>query len=179
MVIDHCHLTGKIRGWACEGCNLNYKLPNFVPIVFHNGSNYDFKMHISEIYNEADNETTNDCRNRRRRHSSWNQRHRRRQRRRHVRARNDLILDEAEDSQEEEEEEEEEEQMNHTSSHFNGELFKLARCKGIFPYEFIQSLSDYNVTELPSIEFVKIMENSKFSMEMAHVSVILMSINNL
>ncbi|KAJ8979689.1 hypothetical protein NQ317_001090, partial [Molorchus minor] len=36
-VRDHCHLTGKVRSGAAHSiCNLNYKLPKFTPIVFHN-----------------------------------------------------------------------------------------------------------------------------------------------
>ena len=48
-VMDHDHLTGKIRGWACLTCNFAYQLPKFVPIVFHNGSHYDFKLLVREI----------------------------------------------------------------------------------------------------------------------------------
>jgi Recombination endonuclease VII len=29
---DHCHLTGKSRGAAHNGCNINYKIPKFVPV---------------------------------------------------------------------------------------------------------------------------------------------------
>lgn len=42
-VRDHCHLTGKFRGAAHNECNLRYRLPKFIPVVFHNLSNYDRK----------------------------------------------------------------------------------------------------------------------------------------
>ena len=35
-VRDHCHLTGMFRAVAHEICNLKYKVPNFVPVIFHN-----------------------------------------------------------------------------------------------------------------------------------------------
>ena len=37
-VRDHCHYTGKYRGAAHNICNLRYKIPKEIPIVFHNGS---------------------------------------------------------------------------------------------------------------------------------------------
>ena len=37
-VKDHCHYTGKYRGAAHNICNLRYKIPKEIPIVFHNGS---------------------------------------------------------------------------------------------------------------------------------------------
>lgn len=40
-VRDHCHVSGKYRGAACQGCNLNYKQPNFIPVIFHNLKNFD------------------------------------------------------------------------------------------------------------------------------------------
>ena len=40
-VKDHCHHKGKYRGAAHKICNLRYKIPKEIPIVFHNGSTYD------------------------------------------------------------------------------------------------------------------------------------------
>ncbi|KAG7299574.1 hypothetical protein JYU34_016555 [Plutella xylostella] len=48
-VRDHCHITGLYRGAAHSHCNLQFKLPNFVPIVFHNLSGYDCHLFIKEL----------------------------------------------------------------------------------------------------------------------------------
>jgi len=40
-VRDHCHLTGKFRGAAHNECNLQYRVPRFIPVFFHNVSRYD------------------------------------------------------------------------------------------------------------------------------------------
>ena len=48
-VRDHCHLTGKYRGAAHNQCNLNYKLPKFYPVIFHNLSGYDTHMFIKDV----------------------------------------------------------------------------------------------------------------------------------
>ena len=42
-VRDHCHYTGKYRGATHNICNLRYKVPKEIPIVFHNGSTYDYR----------------------------------------------------------------------------------------------------------------------------------------
>ena len=51
-VRDHCHYTGKYRGAAHNICNLSYKVPKEIPIVFHNGSTYDYHFMIKELVKE-------------------------------------------------------------------------------------------------------------------------------
>ena len=51
-VRDHCHCTGKRRGAAHNTCNLRYKIPKESPIVFHNGSIYDYHFIIKELVKE-------------------------------------------------------------------------------------------------------------------------------
>lgn len=48
-VRDHCHLTGKFRGAAHNVCNLNYQIPLFLPVLFHNLSKYDCHLFIKEL----------------------------------------------------------------------------------------------------------------------------------
>ena len=51
-VKDHCHYTGKYRGAAHDICNLKYKIPKEIPVVFHNGSTYDYHFIIRELAEE-------------------------------------------------------------------------------------------------------------------------------
>ena len=48
-VRDHCHYTGVYRGAAHFGCNLRYKIPNYIPVVFHNLAGYDTHLFIREL----------------------------------------------------------------------------------------------------------------------------------
>ena len=45
-VIDHCHYTGKYRGGTHTIFNLRFNVPNEIPIVFYNRSNYDYHFII-------------------------------------------------------------------------------------------------------------------------------------
>ena len=51
-VRDHCHYTRQYRGAAHSTCNLKYSVPKKIPIVFHNGSNYDYYFIIKELGEE-------------------------------------------------------------------------------------------------------------------------------
>ena len=53
-VRDHCHYTGKYRDAAHNVCNLKYKVPKEIPVVFHNGSTYDYHFIIKELAKEFD-----------------------------------------------------------------------------------------------------------------------------
>ncbi|KAG8237543.1 hypothetical protein J437_LFUL017210 [Ladona fulva] len=48
-VHDHCHVSGDFRGAAHATCNLNCKLPNFVPIFMHNLSGYDSHLIVPHL----------------------------------------------------------------------------------------------------------------------------------
>ena len=48
-VRDHCHYTGKYRGAAHSICNLCYKISKEIPVVFHNGSTYDYHFIIKQL----------------------------------------------------------------------------------------------------------------------------------
>ena len=51
-VRDHCHFTGKYRGAAHNTCNLRYNIPKNIPVIFHNGSTYDYHFIIKELASE-------------------------------------------------------------------------------------------------------------------------------
>ena len=53
-VRDHCHYTGKFREAALSICNLRYKTPKEIPVVFHNGSTYDYHFIIKQLVKESD-----------------------------------------------------------------------------------------------------------------------------
>ena len=48
-VRDHCHYTGRYRGPTHTKCNLQYKIPSYIPIAFHNLSGYDAHLFIKEL----------------------------------------------------------------------------------------------------------------------------------
>ena len=46
---DHSHFTGKFRGAAHSICNLHFKVPQEIPVKFHNDSKYDYHFIIKEL----------------------------------------------------------------------------------------------------------------------------------
>ena len=55
-VRDHCHYTGKFRAAAHSECNLRYKVPKEISVVFHNGSTYDYHFIIKQLAEESEGE---------------------------------------------------------------------------------------------------------------------------
>ena len=53
-VRDHCYYTGRYRGPTHMKCNLQYKIPSYIPIVFHNLSGYDTHLFIKELASITD-----------------------------------------------------------------------------------------------------------------------------
>jgi len=54
-VRDHDHKTGAYRGAACVKCNINYYTNRYLPVFFHNLSNYDSHFIIQKAYKLAMN----------------------------------------------------------------------------------------------------------------------------
>ena len=51
-VRDHCHYTGIYRAAAHSLCNLRYQEQRDIPVIIHNGSNYDFHLLIKDLAKE-------------------------------------------------------------------------------------------------------------------------------
>ena len=43
---------GKYRGAAHSSCNLRHEIPKEIPVVFHNGSTYDYHFIIKRLAKE-------------------------------------------------------------------------------------------------------------------------------
>ena len=48
-VRDHCHFTGEYRGAAHNECNLKFKKPLILPVIFHNLQGYDSHLFINNL----------------------------------------------------------------------------------------------------------------------------------
>ena len=48
-VRDHCHLSGKYRGAAHPTCNLKYQVPKNIPLMIHNSKGYDSHFIIKHL----------------------------------------------------------------------------------------------------------------------------------
>ena len=48
-VRDHCHITGQYRGSAHQDCNLNFRITDKIPVMFHNLRGYDSHFIMQEI----------------------------------------------------------------------------------------------------------------------------------
>lgn len=57
-VLNHDHLTGLVRGYAQNAYNLKFHLPSFIPIFFHNLSNYDAHLFLEELSKNGDSSIT-------------------------------------------------------------------------------------------------------------------------
>ena len=49
VVRDHCYYTEKYREAAHDICNLRYKIPKEILVVFHNGSTYDYHFILKDL----------------------------------------------------------------------------------------------------------------------------------
>ena len=59
-VRDHCHYTGRYRGAAHNSCNLKYRKPKSISVIFHNLSGYDSHLFIKKL-GSPDKKENIDC----------------------------------------------------------------------------------------------------------------------
>ena len=59
-VRDHCHYTGRYRGPAHNSCNLKFRKPKSISVVFHNLTGYDSHLFIKKLGSPDEKENI-DC----------------------------------------------------------------------------------------------------------------------
>ena len=158
-VRDHCHLTGAFRGAAHSICNLNFKIPTFIPVFFHNMTGFDSHLFIKELA-ENDAELDVIAQNKERYISftknilvKSNQDQTDNQKKVFLKMR---FLDSYRfmaSSLDELGINLKPEQCRGVKKYFLvEEEFQLIRQKGVFPYSYVDSFSKLNDTKLPSID---------------------------
>ena len=152
-VRDHDYLTGKFRGAAHSQCNLQYQLPKFGPVRFHNLSCYDSHLFIKQLGKSKGN--INCIPNNEERYRSFS---------------NKILPDDIEDTYKSRIEIRyigsfkfmassldslnknfSKEQFREMSKVFEEDTDLLIR-KGVYPYDYMDNFERFNELELPPIE---------------------------
>ena len=157
-VRDHCHYTGRYRGAAHNSCNLKYRKPNFTPVVFHNLSGYDGHLFIKNLGFTAGNI---DCiPNNDEKYISFtkntevgaymNKKGETKPKYHKIRfidsfkfmaaSLDSLVNNLPEDA------------LNNLKKYYTGDKLSLVKRKGVYPYEYMDSLERFKETKLPPKE---------------------------
>ena len=157
-VRDHCHFTGRYRGAAHNSCNLKYRKPNFTPVAFHNLSGYDSHLFIKHLGFTAGNI---DCiPNNEEKYISFtknievssytNAKGDTKPKYHKIRfidsfkfmaASLDSLVNNLPGTA-----------FNNLKRYYTGDKFNLVKRKGVYPYEYMDSLQRFNETKLPPKE---------------------------
>ncbi|XP_057294631.1 uncharacterized protein LOC130623161 [Hydractinia symbiolongicarpus] len=155
-VRDHCHYTGLYRGAAHAICNLRYKIPSHVPVIFHNLSGYDAQLFIRELGEKYDTQDIGCIAENTKKYISFN-----------AKIKVPIAMGNGEtykkieirfidscrfmaSSLEKLANNLDDEQCKNLCWYFNeDDIFKLMRRKGVYPYEYMNSLQRFKETELP------------------------------
>lgn len=141
-VRDHDHLTGKFRGIAHNTCNLKFRKPHFLPIFIHNLSGYDTHLFIKMF--GLNDETINVIPNNEERYISYTIeieggiKLRFLDSCRFMPFSLDALAKNLSLSQ-----------FYHTSKYYSGEQLELLVKKGVYPYDFMDSMEKYKMRSLP------------------------------
>ncbi|XP_060072716.1 uncharacterized protein LOC132552555 [Ylistrum balloti] len=154
-VRDHCHFTGKYRGAAHNSCNLQYKKPKFTPVVFHNLSGYDNHLFVKNLGKTEGN--INCIPNNEEKYISFTK---------------EVVVGSytGKDGKEKDVKHQlrfidsfkfmassldklsgnlDQDCFTNTSKYYNGKHLDLLMRKGVYPYEYMDSLKRLNETALP------------------------------
>ena len=158
-VRDHCHYTGKYRGAAHNSCNIQFRRPKFTPVIFHNLSGYDAHLFIKNL---GVTEGNIDCiPNNEEKYISFTK---------HVEV--DRFTPKGEEKEVIVKRELRfidsfkfmtysldtlvnnlgEKDFVNTSKFYSEEQMKLLKRKGVYPYEWLDSIHKLNETQLPNKE---------------------------
>ena len=135
-VRDHCHFTGKYRGAAHSTCNLRYKIPKNIPVIFHNGSTSPHNLTENVHNDKCIKCKSNLC---------------------FVRAMNETLLFKCIDCEKEYEKEFNKELLERFSNTYKfcgNDLnkFLILLRKGVYPYEYMVEWNKFNEKVLPGKE---------------------------
>ena len=174
-VRDHCHYTGKFRGAAHNICNLRFRRPKFTPVVFHNLANYDAHLFVRNLgVSEGD---INCIPNNTEKYINFTKS-----------IEVDKFFNEKENKDVVVKRElrfidsfkfmasslaklvnnlvKKGDSFENTKRYFDGEKLDILKRKGVYPYEWLDSIDKLDETELPPIEaFFSILSGSGITKE--------------
>ena len=157
-VKDHCHYTGRFRGAAHNSCNLKYKKPKFIPVVFHNLSDYDSHLFIKNLgYTDGNidcipnneekyisftkNTVTGSYTNKEGKTKPIKHKIRFIDSFKFMSTSLDSLVNNLPDDA-----------FNNLKKYYKGEKLSLVRRKGVYPYEYMNSLERFKENKLPPKE---------------------------
>ena len=148
---EHDHSSGKYRGAACKSCNVKEgKARQSIPVFFHNGSNYDFHFIVkplTKILNEVGNENKLDLLSRTTENYiaiTYGTYYSKLVFLDSYRFLQKSLADVAKSMIPED--------FKITNEYFEKDKCKLITRKGVYPYEYVDSLERWKETELPPYE---------------------------
>lgn len=166
-VRDHCHITGKFRGSAHQDCNLNFRISDKIPVIFHNLRGYDSHFIMQEIgeivkNNRYTNKKGEECEmninvipNNMEKYMAF------------MLGNNLTFIDSFQfmsSSLDKLVNNLPKEAFKYTSEQFKKTKFELMTRKGVYPYDYMDSFDKFDETELPiKDEFYSILNNEHIS----------------
>nr|DAC81386.1 TPA_asm: PolB [Parasteatoda house spider adintovirus] len=140
-VRDHCHLTSKYRGALHSSCNLNFKLTKKIPVVFHNLKGYD-SHHIIKTMSKIGNKRISCIGTNAEQFITFSIGHLQfLDSFQFIPASLDKLVSNLG-----------EDEFHVLSSQFSPDQLPLLKRKGVYPYEYFNSMSKFNEIELPPRE---------------------------